>query len=439
MKMKEAKEKSDAIIQELFPGVDYSFSSSTNHKLKVINDEKEFREKVIYHINQVKILNNNPIYWYILGFRGEDIKKNIILKPKQCKICSVFYYNKKTVTCSDECNKISRETGYKRLSQSRKKYNPRDPVQYAQRHNISIDEATKIVQSFINESSILRLEYWIKNGYTYEEAKQKISYLQSRNSKRSIEYWIKMGYTLEEAKIKVSEHQRQLAMEHHLKNMEDVKNGKYSFWSKTYWIDRAYTDEEANGIISEKQRENALKYIQNNSPEERRKNNHLCLEYWEKRFPENDITMYQEYLSDINGSKSFRSNIADELFKSLISDLSKDYISKYIHTIDNEYCIVSKERNKTHMYDFVDKHKKICIEFNGDYWHANPQKYNENDVITFSKDKVRLAKDIWADDYSKLSLIESERGYKTIVVWECDYKKDKEAVIKKLKDELGYK
>lgn len=69
----------------------------------------------------------------------------------------------------------------------------------------------------------------------------------------------------------------------------------------------------------------------------------------------------------------------------------------------------------------------LLIEYNGDYWHCNPKKYNE-DYLHIKKNK--LAKEIWLYDKNKLDL-SSSLGYINEVIWESDYKKDKN-IIKKL-------
>lgn len=55
----------------------------------------------------------------------------------------------------------------------------------------------------------------------------------------------------------------------------------------------------------------------------------------------------------------------------------------------------------------------ICIFVDGDYWHANPEIYNADDVII----GITKASDIWAKDI-KVTHILTEKGYFVIRVWE---------------------
>lgn len=58
----------------------------------------------------------------------------------------------------------------------------------------------------------------------------------------------------------------------------------------------------------------------------------------------------------------------------------------------------------------------IIIEVNGDYWHANPKLYKENDLIRRFGGYVK-ARDIWEKDLERIHYIE-KLGYKVLVIWE---------------------
>ena len=69
----------------------------------------------------------------------------------------------------------------------------------------------------------------------------------------------------------------------------------------------------------------------------------------------------------------------------------------------------------------------LLIEYNGDYWHCNPIKYDE---LYINKKKSMSAKEIWQYDKDKLDLA-NKNGYTCEVIWESDYRKDS-SIIKKL-------
>lgn len=61
----------------------------------------------------------------------------------------------------------------------------------------------------------------------------------------------------------------------------------------------------------------------------------------------------------------------------------------------------------------------LIIEVNGDYWHANPEKYSENDIIGH---KHVCASDIWKRDEKKILDLRA-MGYNVAVIWESELKK----------------
>lgn len=71
-------------------------------------------------------------------------------------------------------------------------------------------------------------------------------------------------------------------------------------------------------------------------------------------------------------------------------------------------------------FDFGIDGCQILVEVNGDFWHANPSKYNAEDVIPFP-DGHRKAKEVWEKDKKK-QLIAERKGYNVLVLWESDLK-----------------
>jgi hypothetical protein len=71
----------------------------------------------------------------------------------------------------------------------------------------------------------------------------------------------------------------------------------------------------------------------------------------------------------------------------------------------------------------------LLVEYNGDYWHCNPKKYDKN-YLNIKKNKT--AKEIWEYDKNKLYLAKNN-GYNCEVIWESDYKKNKNIIIELIK------
>lgn len=76
------------------------------------------------------------------------------------------------------------------------------------------------------------------------------------------------------------------------------------------------------------------------------------------------------------------------------------------------------------VYDI--KHLDCIIEFNGDYWHANPKTFQPDTLIRGIK-----ASDIWEKDRLKLQTAK-DLGFRVLTVWESVFKNNKEKTIKQV-------
>lgn len=86
-------------------------------------------------------------------------------------------------------------------------------------------------------------------------------------------------------------------------------------------------------------------------------------------------------------------------------------------------------KTKWRLFDFL-VNGKMLIEMNGDYFHANPEFYQDNDEIVISKIKKK-ANEIWEYDAKKKKIGEGY-GYNVLTFWEHDFKQmtDKEVIDK---------
>lgn len=72
-------------------------------------------------------------------------------------------------------------------------------------------------------------------------------------------------------------------------------------------------------------------------------------------------------------------------------------------------------------YDFYLPEYNLIIEYNGDYWHANPNKYEQGTYLNIQGKGPILIDSIWERDNFKKRLAE-DAGYKVVYIWESDYK-----------------
>lgn len=77
------------------------------------------------------------------------------------------------------------------------------------------------------------------------------------------------------------------------------------------------------------------------------------------------------------------------------------------------------------------KYNNFIIEYNGDFWHANPKKYKSDDVIHHNI----TASEIWEHDKLRKEKL-TELGYEIIEVWSGDYKENKNKILNEILEKL---
>ena len=293
----------------------------------------------------------------------------------------------------------------------------------------------------MNRSSI---RYWTERGWTEDEAKEKRTKIKvgkdkspmskifwinkgmseeqaefETRSQRKIhkEYWIKRGYTEEESLIKISEFQKVNSNIYNskYKNNEKFRNSikKKRSNSIEYWINLGFSNEESKLKQSERQSTFTLE---------------KCVErhgelVGKKVWKDRQIKWNSSLLNNGNLKIGY-SNISQILFDEICLKLDNDQI--YYGKKNKEFCLANGKNG--FLYDFTDLLNKKIIEFNGDIYHGNPLIYNENDKPNPFKDLT--CNQLWQKDKIKIDLAK-ENGFDVLVIWESEYKKDKELIVKR--------
>ena len=130
-------------------------------------------------------------------------------------------------------------------------------------------------------------------------------------------------------------------------------------------------------------------------------------------------------LSTIHASKGleydrvYLIDVADGIFPELLPDSPDDRAFEE----ERRIFYVGMTRAKKELDIWIPE-RRIAIEFNGNYWHCNPIKYNES---YFHKELNMTAKQKW--EYDELKINECQKmGIDLIVVWEYNWVHDKEQV-----------
>lgn len=308
----------------------------------------------------------------------------------------------------------------------------------------------KIIKNYFNLSSsnlsIRTIGYWELRGWSKEDAKIKVKIYNKDKPKRlspfSYKFWLSKinpktnkFYSMDEAIYKAN-------------SIRPIK--------KEYWMNLNYSEEEAQ-VLAKKQKDKnnkkgALGSI-NRQHKNIRKQSHRCKEYWMFRgyTEEESINKIKKLQANFSLSKCIEkygdksgheiwsnrqikwlnslkssgiysgySKISKELFDSL----SKEFPNEKFFYADNEQIVKTDKLSIS--VDFLFEKESKIIEFNGDYWHANPKKYNKNSKM---KGGV-LAETIWEFDKTRNDeLLKS--GYEVLIIWESDYRNNKKGTIKK--------
>lgn len=136
-----------------------------------------------------------------------------------------------------------------------------------------------------------------------------------------------------------------------------------------------------------------------------------------------------DYLKEIQRSTMIKSLIDGKLKTAPVSKAEieiKNYLEQCGFKIKSQFLI------ETLKYDFLLVDHNVIIEYNGDYWHCNPKKYDKN---FFNKKKSMYANELWEKDKTKKELAE-KNGYKFFTIWEKDYNINKEKEIEKIINNL---
>jgi len=227
----------------------------------------------------------------------------------------------------------------------------------------------------------------------------------------SIKFWINKGYTEEEAVecVRISQTEKSKKSSQKIKGVRGSTARSIDFW-----LSRGLTLDEAQLKVKEIQTNGSLEKMIKKYGETEGKRRYL------------DANAKRTISLNKSDMKRGGSQIANNFFRKLLVHAPTVVFGKPEHII--------KVSDRVFKVDGYHPDTTTVIEFFGDYWHANPSKYTSEDLITIGRHKIPAAA-IWAKDTERLNLIE-ELGYRTIVIWESDYRKDPNHTISNLVSKL---
>ena len=150
-------------------------------------------------------------------------------------------------------------------------------------------------------------------------------------------------------------------------------------------------------------------------------NNKTSLKSFISRYGEKEgtiryVSMKEKLIKYLKNSPCY-SKMSQKLFESVYQEIKYKEDVKYALRNDEAYFLINENFCIGMSVDF--KCGNSIIEFYGDYWHANPRKYNSDSILHHPNNHI-CANDIWELDKKKVDWL-LKRGYSVKIVWEYDY------------------
>lgn len=205
----------------------------------------------------------------------------------------------------------------------------------------------------------------------------------------------------------------------HSAYMNDPDNrSKFQFFYE-YWLDFANGDEVlASELYTKHQTKNLDFFIEKYGEDEGTSRHAAKTEKWlDTLANKSNEEMAQINSSKVRKSGSFSSKEERELL-SIIQEYDNE-------TID-QLCLWYLDEQMTRrffLYD-ISLNKKI-IEYNGDFWHANPKMYDHTFVNPYTH-KTQAETHLRDKIKNQVAI---DHGYEVLTVWETEYKLNKQKVI----------
>jgi len=356
------------------------------------------------------------------------------LKIYNCIICNKEMYKKESLLahfliCSENCKQI-------RKSRFPKHITPKC-VEYWIKKGLSESEARETISKIARKQSVRCVEYWLSKGFNQFEAEKKISEIQCGCSPRRVEHWVARGLSEEEAVTEVSKVQQKDAKKKLQKYSHEERQKQNSF-SPKYWISKGMSESDAVNFCKTKSDNMSLpalikKYGDKIGQEkyneycEYRRINYTLSGYIQKHGEEEGEKRWQKRFN--NHQNSTAANQFFDILMNFIPAQYKVYRAFKNDSNNREYGI--RDGDKYYFCDFVVPELNLCVEFYGDYWHCNPEKYSAD----FYHSRVKkTAEEIWRDDKTRIDAISRLRNFKIFIVWESNT----ERAIQTIKEEIQH-
>ena len=170
-----------------------------------------------------------------------------------------------------------------------------------------------------------------------------------------------------------------------------------------YYLDKGYDEEESKKMLSERQ-------------------STFSFEKCVKKYGDVGVDVFtnrqikwQKSVSENGNMKNGYSRVSQELF----DRISKKLKGNFRYATTGGEISLKKENGGIWLYDFVDIDNKKIIEYQGDFYHGNPSKFEANDTPHPFRKNIK-ASDMWLSDKKKKD-IAIQNGYDVLYVWDSEF------------------
>lgn len=348
---------------------------------------------------------DGPIYYYDSTFSINRNNELYPLKKSYLSVKNIFNNNYYLSICED-CL-IEKFPEYQEMNKSRVFNKVNDITEYAFNIPSSIADKYKKQHYRVTKDNFIEKYGKDEGEERWKLYKKKQSYTNSFDYKRK-----KYNWTIDD----FNEYNSSRAVTlKNLVNKYGEENG-IKMWDK--YIDKQKETKSKEYVI----KKYGYEYWKQLCKSKKVTLNHFIKKY-------GDEIGKELYINKINKNIYIPSKASGNYFDKLDIILSKDYKTYYYKKNGSEFGkLLSNGR-----YVFLDYYipeLKICIEYYGNVWHANPKIFNSNDIPYSFKGSKKTAKEIWKEDKERIDLLKKDFNIDTIIVWEDD--KSIQNVIKKI-------
>jgi len=148
-----------------------------------------------------------------------------------------------------------------------------------------------------------------------------------------------------------------------------------------------------------------------------------------------EIEGERRYIQHASNLLNAFSRVSQHIFDTITANIPKDNIDNIFYATKNTEYMFMGANNQTHFVDFYDLSSNKVIEFYGDYYHMNPEKYTAD---YYNPTTGLIARDKRIQDSNRISCLQRDFGCDTMIIWESEYNRDKKSTINKCLKFLNY-